>query len=144
MNPAQVNIQVLNPTPGVIQAWTSTVNKDGQNVSEIPNSRLIYAATGPRAGETLQAANLFKARIRYCYPLMVPFVNTAIKALMTGPFAPSSAWDTACYQSGGLPIVSTATELMQSALYPQELQNQGAPTTTPPGGTPSTGPGCSG
>ncbi|MHB1880861.1 MAG: hypothetical protein ACYCPA_01420 [Acidithiobacillus sp.] len=37
------------------------VNKDGQNVSEVPNSRLIYAATGPRAGETLQAANLFKA-----------------------------------------------------------------------------------
>ena len=135
MNPAQVNIQVLNPTPGVIQAWTTTVNKDGQNVSEIPNSRLIYAATGPRAGETLQAANLFKARIRYCYPLMVPFVNTAIKALMTGPFAPPSAWDTACYQSGGIPIASTATELMQSALYPQELQNQGAPSTTPPGGT---------
>jgi len=54
MNPAQVNIQVLNPTPGVIRAWTSTVNKDGQNVSEIPNSRLIYAATGPRAGETLR------------------------------------------------------------------------------------------
>ena len=135
MNPAQVNIQVLNPTPGVIRAWTSTVNKDGQNVSEIPNSRLIYAATGPRAGETLQAANLFKARVRYCYPLMVPFVNTAIKALMTGPFAPPSAWDTACYQSGGLPIAATATELMQSALYPQALQNPGAPATTPPGGT---------
>ena len=137
MNPAQVNIQVLNPTPGVIQAWTTTVNKDGQNVSEVPNSRLIYAATGPRAGETLQTANLFKARIRYCYPLMVPFVNTAIKALMTGPFAPSSAWDTACYQSGGIPIASTATELMQSALYPRELGNTAPANPTPPGGTPT-------
>ena len=66
-------------------------------MKKIPNSRLIYAATGP--------------------------------------FAPSSAWDTACYQSGGLPIAATATELMQSALYPQELQNRGAPSTTPPGGT---------
>lgn len=61
LNPAQVNIHVLNPTPDVIQAGTTTVTKNRQNVSEVPNSRLVYAATGPRAGETLQTANLYKA-----------------------------------------------------------------------------------
>ena len=136
-NPSQTDIQILNPTPAVVQAWTTTVNKDGQNVSEVPNSRLIYTANTTKAGETLQTANLYKARIRFCYPLMVPFVNTAVEALMTGPFKPASAWDAACYGSGGIPIASTATELMQSALYPQELGNTAPVNPTPPGGNPS-------
>ncbi len=68
---------------------------------------------------------------------MVPFVNTAIKTLMTGPFKPASAWDAACYGSGGIPMAATATELMQSALYPQELGNTALPNPTPPGGNPS-------
>ena len=136
-NPSQTDIQILNPTPSALKAWTTTVNKDGQNVSEVPNSRLIYTANTTKAGETLQTANLYKAHIRYCYPLMVPFVNTAVKTLMTGPFKPASAWDAACYGSGGIPVVATATELMQSALYPSELGNTAPANPTPPGGNPS-------
>jgi hypothetical protein len=136
-NPNQTDIQILNPTPGVIKAWTTTVNKDGQSVSEVPNSRLIYTANTTKAGETLQTANLYKTRIRFCYPLMVPIVNTAVKTLMTGLFKPASAWDAACYGSGGMPMAATATELMQSALYPPELANTAPANPTPPGGTPT-------
>ena len=136
-NPSQTDIQILNPTPSALKAWTTTVYKDGQSVSEVPNSRLIYTANTTRAGETLQTANLYKAHIRYCYPLMVPFVNTAVKTLMTGPFKPASAWDDTCYGSGGIPMAATATELMQSALYPQELGNTAPANPSPPGGTPT-------
>ena len=56
---------------------------------------------------------------------------------MTGPFKPASAWDAACYGNGGIPIAAVSTELMQSALYPQELANTAPANPTPPGGTPT-------
>ena len=150
-NSAQTRIEILNPTPSVAQAWTETVNKEGETVQEIPNSRLLYTSDGPKGGETLQTANEFKARVTYCYPLMVPFVSQAIEALMTGPFAPNSAWKQNCYAQAGIPIDATATERMESAIYPQDLNTATPANATPPGGTPpttqpggGTAPGCGG
>ena len=38
---------------------------------KVPNSRLIYTANTTKAGKNLQIANLYKARIRFCYPLEI-------------------------------------------------------------------------
>lgn len=140
-NPLTTQVVMINPIASVAKAWTTTVNKQGQSVQEIPNSRLIFTTLAPRAGETLQAANLLKERVRYCAPLVVPFVNTVIKTMMTGPFAPSSAWELHCYASGGMPIAAVATELMQSALDPSYVPSGAAPTPPPP---PPTGGGGGG
>ena len=80
-NPLSTQVVMIKPTAAVAKAWTQTVNTQGQSVQEIPKSRLIFTSLAPRAGETLQAANLRKERVRYCAPLVVPFVNQALGLL---------------------------------------------------------------
>lgn len=137
-NAQDLQIQVLNPTTAAIQGWSQNIiRENGQQVQEIPNSRLIFASTQTtHGGETIQAANLLKIRANYCYPLFVPYVSEVIGQMMTGQYAPSGAWDKSCYASGGIPIAAVSTQLMQSSLYPQDVQNLTAPAGTPqaPGG----------
>ncbi len=140
-NPLDLQIQVLNPTQAVLQnapsGWVENlIRENGQQVQEIPASRLIFASKQIRAGETLQAANLLKVRVNYCYPLWVPYVSEVIGKLMTGKYATTHAWEMSCYRSGGIPIAAVSTQLMQSSLYPQDVENVTVQAQAPAGNTP--------
>lgn len=135
-NPQSFQIKVLNPTSAVLQptsagGWVETVTREnGQSVQEIPNSRLLYtAAQTTHAGETLQAANLLKIRMSYCYHLWVPFVSEVIGKMMSGK---GSSFDQQCYANGGLPVAAVSTQLMQSSIYPQKVTDLAAPANTSP------------
>ena len=56
--PQTVAATLLNPPPAVVKAWAVAVTHDGTSQTEIPNSRLLYAGTTARAGETLPQANI--------------------------------------------------------------------------------------
>ena len=134
-DPNMLQIQVINPTPAVLQpssagGWVETVvRENGQSVQEIPNSRLIFARQRTiHAGETIQAANLLKIRAEYCYPLWVPYVSEVIGKLMANS---GSQFDQQCYSSGGIPVAAVSTQLMQSSLYPQKVEDLTAPASTP-------------
>ncbi len=123
------------------------VRENGQTEREIPNSRLIFATDGQtHGGETLQAANLLKIRVTYCYPLWVPYVSEVIGKLMA--HTQGSKWEHGCYAAGGIPIAAVSTQLMQSSLYPQKVTDLTAPgqapTTAPKNTPPPTPPGMGG
>jgi uncharacterized protein (UPF0333 family) len=152
-NPAKLHIQVLNPTSTVLQSvqdggWVEkVVRENGQTEREIPNSRLIFATDGQtHGGESLQAANLLKIRVTYCYPLWVPYVSEVIGKLMAN--TQGSKWEHGCYAAGGIPIAAVSTQLMQSSLYPQKVTDLTAPgqapTTAPKNTPPPTPPGMAG
>ena len=127
-------------------AWDGPYLDQGQQVREIPQAHLIDTTLGSKGGETLQAANLLSVQGRWCQPLIVPFVNTVIAHLMA-PLA--SGWDAACYAQGGLPLIAQSTQLMQSTLWPQNIQGalgagqgaQGGAGGGAPGGGGGTGLG---
>lgn len=147
-DPRTVAVTLLNPPPSVVKAWAQSVTHDGTTQTEIPNARLLFAGTAVRAGETLQDANVLKIRVRYCAPLIVPFIAPVIatleKAWSPDPFT------AACAGQPGLPVSVVATALMQSPLLKANAQafSQGAagsgtaPSTG--GGTPTPGTGGSG
>lgn len=117
--PTQLRLVVRNPTAAAIQAWQGPWNDQGQIVHEIPQAHLIDTSRAIQGGETLQAANLLSVQATWCEPLVVPFINTVIAHLM----APlSSGWDAACYAQGGMPIIAQSTQLMQSTLFPANIQ----------------------
>ena len=118
--PSQFQVVVLNPTAAAMAAWDGPYLDQGQQVREIPQAHLIDTTLGSKGGETLQAANLLSVQGRWCQPLIVPFVNTVIAHLMA-PLA--SGWDAACYAQGGLPLIAQSTQLMQSTLWPQNIQS---------------------
>jgi Flp pilus assembly protein TadG len=76
--PSQFRLVVLNPTAAAISAWDGPYDDQGRRVTEIPQAHLIDTTTGPKGGETLQAANLLSVQGRWCQPLIVPFINTVI------------------------------------------------------------------
>ncbi|MBN8776988.1 TadE/TadG family type IV pilus assembly protein, partial [Thiomonas arsenitoxydans] len=117
--PNRFQVVVLNPTAAAIGAWDGPYDDQGRSVQEIPQAHLIDTATGPKGGETLQAANLLSVQGRWCQPLIVPFINTVIQQLMA-PLA--SGWNAACYAQGGMPLIAQSTQLMQSSLYPANIQ----------------------
>lgn len=118
--PGTACIQVLNPGSAAFSDFGVSVpsgNAGGGNVTEIPNARLLYQPTtvGASSGEDIQDANLLKIRVNYCYHLIVPLINTTIKALAaTGAISVGGAWQAACYANGGIPLVANSTMLMQS------------------------------
>lgn len=121
-DPVRLRLVVRNPTAAAIRAWDGPYDDQGQRVTEIPQAHLIDTTTGPRGGESLQAANLLSVQATWCQPLVVPFINAVIAHLMA-PLA--SGWDAACYAQGGLPLLAQSTQLMQSTLYPQNIQATG-------------------
>ena len=123
-NPLTVNIRVLNPTAADFQNFGTTINYLATNGSAgtwsnaIPNARLLYN-TASAGNVTIQDANVLRIRVRYCYPLIVPFVNTIIDKLMETD--PGSAWNFQCYESGGIALVADGTALMQSPAIQSDL-----------------------
>ncbi|MDA8092756.1 MAG: pilus assembly protein [Betaproteobacteria bacterium] len=136
-DPVKVDIEQLNPSPAAFQDFATTMSfaddsGNLQTTKAIPNSGLLYQPTTPGAqsNESIQDANLLKIRVHYCYPLIVPFVNTTIRIIMSVAGAPSTSswalshatyigsdtgtWDQACYASGGMPLAADGTALMQS------------------------------
>ena len=118
--PNRFRVVVLNPTAAAMAAWDGPYLDQGQQVREIPQAHLIDTTLGSKGGETLQAANLLSVQGQWCQPLIVPFINTVIAHLMA-PLA--SGWDAACYAQGGMPLLAQSTQLMQSTLYPQNIQS---------------------
>ncbi|MHB8253137.1 MAG: TadE/TadG family type IV pilus assembly protein [Acidiferrobacter sp.] len=155
-DPQTVAVSLLNPPPAVVKAWAQSVTHDGTTQKEIPNARLLFASATVRAGETLPDANVLKIRVRYCAPLIVPFIAPVI-ATLEKAWSPSP-FTLACANQPGLPVSVVATALMQSPLLKANANalNQGtavpgtAPTTGGGGTTPGTGgsgtpyPSCGG
>lgn len=117
-DPAVVSVAVLNPTPAAFQDFGESATIGGQTKTVIPNSRLMWRSTavGGSSGENIQDANLLKIRVRYCYPMNVPFIQQAITGMAAAGvlITPTGAFDTACYAGGGMPLQADATMLMQS------------------------------
>ena len=150
-DPRRVAVTLLNPPPTTVKAWAQSVTHDGVSQTEIPNSRLLFAGTTVRGGETLQDANILKIQVRYCMPLIVPFVAQVIVALEEA-WSPTPFTAT-CAHSQGLPVSVVAAALMQSPLTKAHAQALGQGTaaagTTPTsggqapgGGSSSSGPSC--
>lgn len=146
-DPQTVAVSLLNPPPSVVKAWAQSVTHDGVSQTEIPDARLLFAGDMVRGGETLADANVLKIRVRYCAPLLVPFIAPVIatleKAWSPGPFT------LACANQPGLPVSVVATALMQSPLTKANAtalsQGTAVPGTAPTGGgTPAPGSGGSG
>lgn len=123
-NPLDVEIQVLNPTSSDFSNFGTTIDylkpngQVGTYQDAIPNARLLYN-TQTAGNVTIQDANVLRIRVHYCYPLIVPFVNTIIDKLME--LESTSAWDQACYHNGGAPLVADGTALMQSPAIKSDL-----------------------
>ena len=150
-DPQTVAVSLLNPPPSVVKAWAQSVTHDGVSQTEIPNARLLFAGDMVRGGETLQDANILKIQVRYCMPLIVPFVAQVIVALEEA-WSPTPFTAT-CAHSQGLPVSVVAAALMQSPLTKAHAQALGQGTaaagTTPTsggqapgGGSSSSGPSC--
>ncbi len=122
--PNRFRVVVLNPTAAAIGAWDGPYDDQGRRVREIPQAHLIDTATGPKGGETLQAANLLSVQGRWCQPLIVPFINAVIAHLMA-PLA--SGWDAACYAQGGLPLIAQSTQCRRSPSTRARLSCADAP-----------------
>lgn len=123
-NPLKVEIKVLNPTSADFQNFGTTIHylqangQSGTYQDAIPNARLLYD-TKTAGNVTIQDANVLRIRVHYCYPLIVPFVNTIITTTME--LDPGSAWNAQCYAQGGVPLVADGTALMQSPAVKSEL-----------------------
>lgn len=117
--PTRLHLVVLNPTAAAMRAWEGPYDDQGQRVQEIPQTHLIDTTRAIKGGETLQAANLLSVQATWCQPLVVPLVNTVIAHLM-GSLV--SGWDASCYAQGGMPLIAQSTQLMQSTLYPGNVQ----------------------
>lgn len=136
-DPLKVKVDILNPSKQAFQDFATKVPFITQAGSvsymqAIPNARLLYKSTNPgsASNESIQDANLLKIQVHYCYPLIIPFVNTTIQTIMSVVgTTPSSSWvlthasyigrdtalwDQVCYKQGGMPLVADGTALMQS------------------------------
>ena len=137
LNPLKVKLDILNPSQQAFQDFAQKIpfiTPAGavSYMQAIPNARLLYKPTTPGANskESIQDANLLKIQVHYCYPLIIPLVNTTIQGIMmlVNPTQTSSwilshasyigedtdVWDQACYLQGGMPLVADGTALMQS------------------------------
>lgn len=84
----------------------------------LPNDALEYRDTSPRrvGGSSLQAANLLRIRVTWCQPLVVPFIDRLLPALLQR-LDPDPA-DLGCYAAGRIPLRVQTTAPMQSAAWP--------------------------
>lgn len=114
-NPLDVELDILNPTKAAFATYGELISVNGKTFTEIPNSRLMWRSTVvPGVGENIQDANLLKIRVRYCYPLFIPFIGRAIKAMVGTLIPAGGAFNSQCYVRNGLPMQADATMLMQS------------------------------
>ncbi len=128
--PERLCIERLNPT---VEAFNDFAVWNADLGSEvIPSDNLMYRdpTPGHRSRLPVQDANLLKLRVNYCYKLVVPFVNDAIRILLgTGDadpvHNPDGEWHRGFDDYGGfrhrcltrlsgLPIQAQAIMRMQS------------------------------
>ena len=121
-------VEILNPTAAAFEAWKVTSKESGREV--IPNSHLGHRrGEAPRAGVTLQDANLLKIRVTHGFDLKVPLVGRLLtEALAQVDRDPGRL---AYYEAGLLPLTSVATVRMQSEVWGDDVA---APAASAPGG----------
>ncbi len=111
-----IDLQILNPTAATFQDF----GEFGLSTKEqIPNDRLMWRSTQvkPASGENIQDANLLMIRVQYCYPMDVLFIKQIVQGLAIGAnkiIGNQTTFGTACYTSGGVPLMAQTTMLMQS------------------------------
>ncbi len=111
-----IDLQILNPTAATFQDFGEIGLSSKE---EIPNDRLMWRSTDvkPASGENIQDANLLMIRVQYCYPMDVLFIRQIVQGLAIGAnklINNQTTFGTACYTSGGVPLVAQTTMLMQS------------------------------
>lgn len=67
---------------------------------------------GARSGLSIQEANLLRIRARWCQPLVVPFAEEALLAILRR--LDTDLFSQRCYAAGRVPLVGDATVNMQS------------------------------
>lgn len=124
----QARIEIVSPTR---QAWDDfrekhhSRNKRRDGTMALPNDSLAFRpATIGSSGLNVQDANVLKIRVRYNYPLIVPFVDLVLRG--NSEFVPSSGMFDPTrvnmtkrpYENYyRIPIESTAIVRMQSPIY---------------------------
>jgi len=116
-------IERINPSTNAFTAH-GIADPSGRFSKVIPNDNLLYRSALPKAGVSIQDANLLKLRITYCYPMYVPIISNTIKRLMglmadpdpiPGWTTPSiGSFTTKCYQDDRFPIVAQGIARMQT------------------------------
>ena len=76
---AYSDIQIISPTR---RAWNEFAETQWNGKRALPNDNLAYRDTRVGgSGLSVQDANILKIRVRYCYPMIVPFVDRVIGGL---------------------------------------------------------------
>lgn len=103
-------VAILNPTPEAQQDFA--VRR--ANATVIPNDGLEYRSrtAGRRSGQSIQDANLLRLEVRWCRPLIVPFIRPLLTGVLRG--IDPDPWHQYCYEQGRVPIRSEAVSPMQS------------------------------
>ena len=108
-------LHLLNPTVEAFSEYGEYIDQE----FVIPNDRLhLRPADAGSSGVSIQDANRIKVYVLYGLKLDVPFVNRFILALAR---INASAQARALIAQGRLPILATATTLMQSHARPGPL-----------------------
>ncbi|MEN9705555.1 MAG: hypothetical protein RLZZ393_1434 [Pseudomonadota bacterium] len=80
----------------------------------IPNDGLLGRGVevGSRSGLSLQEANLLRIRARWCHPLLVPFIDGILIAVLR--HIDDDPFSNRCYVANRVPLAGDATVNMQS------------------------------
>lgn len=110
----QARIERLSPDARDFDDWGEM--RAGRRY--IPNDALEYRPVQPRraGGQSLQAANHLRIRVRLCYPLVVPLVDRLLPPLLRR--LDPSIEDEICYAAGRVPLRVQGSAPMQSEAWP--------------------------
>ena len=73
------DIDIISPTRA---AWNEFAEVQWNGKRALPNDNLAYRDTRVgSSGVSVQDANILKIRVRYCYPMIVPFVDRVIQGV---------------------------------------------------------------
>ena len=73
------DIDIISPTR---RAWNEYAEVQWDGKRALPNDNLAFRDTRVgSSGVSVQDANILKIRVRYCYPMIVPFVDRVIGGL---------------------------------------------------------------
>lgn len=81
-NPKLTTIWIVNPPQATFNVLSTA--RENDVAGEIPNDNLMYRDTGVINADrkmNIQDANLLKVRVRYCFRMVVPFINRLIYEL---------------------------------------------------------------
>ncbi|KGM56723.1 hypothetical protein N799_02200 [Lysobacter arseniciresistens ZS79] len=76
---AYTDVEIVSPTR---RAWNEFAEVQWDGKRALPNDNLAFRDTRVgSSGVSVQDANILKIRVRYCYPMIVPFVDRVIGGL---------------------------------------------------------------